>query len=121
MTILQIAILGAGIFVKTQYYPRLSEISDIVSVKFIWSPSEEFAKSAVEIARKHFGGLEAVWGNQRLDRSINEGSCLGVAVVRARQFQVEMTNVYSFLAGRFYFGYVSAFHCWIEDGSQEIL
>lgn len=36
----QIAILGAGIFVKTQYIPRLAEISDLVSLKFIWSRSE---------------------------------------------------------------------------------
>jgi len=36
----QIAIVGAGIFVKTQYIPRLSEISDLVSVKYIWSRSE---------------------------------------------------------------------------------
>ncbi|KAJ0083833.1 hypothetical protein Patl1_29823 [Pistacia atlantica] len=88
MTTPQIAILGAGIFVKTQYVPRLSEISDIVSVKFIWSRSEESAKSAVEIARKHFGGVEAVWGDQGLDRIINDDSILGVAVVLAGQFQV---------------------------------
>lgn len=36
----RIAILGAGIFVKTQYIPRLAEISDLVSLKFIWSRSE---------------------------------------------------------------------------------
>lgn len=35
-----IAILGAGIFVKTQYIPRLAEISDLVNLKAIWSRSE---------------------------------------------------------------------------------
>lgn len=36
----QIAILGAGIFVRTQYIPRLKEIADRVIVKSIWSRSE---------------------------------------------------------------------------------
>lgn len=36
----QIAILGAGTFVRTQYIPRLSEISDLVIVKAIWSRTE---------------------------------------------------------------------------------
>lgn len=36
----QIAILGAGIFVRTQYIPRLREIGDCVMVKAIWSRSE---------------------------------------------------------------------------------
>lgn len=35
-----IAILGAGIFVKTQYIPRLAEISDLVVLKAIWSRTE---------------------------------------------------------------------------------
>lgn len=35
-----IAILGAGIFVKTQYIPRLAEISDLLILKAIWSRSE---------------------------------------------------------------------------------
>lgn len=36
----QIALLGAGIFVRTQYIPRLKEIADRVIVKSIWSRSE---------------------------------------------------------------------------------
>lgn len=35
-----IAILGAGIFVRTQYIPRLREIGDCVIIKAIWSRSE---------------------------------------------------------------------------------
>ncbi|KAI7995650.1 hypothetical protein LOK49_LG11G00580 [Camellia lanceoleosa] len=46
----QIAILGAGIFVRTQYIPRLTEISDLVVLKAIWSRTEESARGAVEIA-----------------------------------------------------------------------
>lgn len=38
----QIAILGAGIFVRTQYIPRLAEISDLVLLKAIWSRTEVF-------------------------------------------------------------------------------
>lgn len=36
----QIALLGAGIFVRTQYIPRLRELADYVVVKTIWSRSE---------------------------------------------------------------------------------
>lgn len=36
----RIAILGAGIFVRTQYIPRLKEIADLVIVKVIWSRTE---------------------------------------------------------------------------------
>nr|DAD42243.1 TPA_asm: hypothetical protein HUJ06_000473 [Nelumbo nucifera] len=35
-----IAVLGAGIFVRTQYIPRLREIADTVVVKSIWSRTE---------------------------------------------------------------------------------
>lgn len=36
----QIAILGAGIFVKTQYIPRLAEISNLFILRAIWSRTE---------------------------------------------------------------------------------
>lgn len=36
----RIAILGAGIFVRTQYIPRLAEISDLFVLTAIWSRSE---------------------------------------------------------------------------------
>ncbi|CAH8339988.1 unnamed protein product [Eruca vesicaria subsp. sativa] len=83
-----IAILGAGIFVKTQYIPRLAEISDLVNLKAIWSRSEESAKGAVEVARKHFPGVECKWGDEGLNDIIQDTSILGVAVVIAGQTQV---------------------------------
>lgn len=36
----QIAIIGAGIFVRTQYIPRLREIADHLIIKSIWSRTE---------------------------------------------------------------------------------
>ncbi|KAL0899525.1 hypothetical protein Bca101_083486 [Brassica carinata] len=86
-----IAILGAGIFVKTQYIPRLAEISDLVNLKAIWSRSEESAKGAVEVARKHFPGVMCKWGDEGLNDIIQDSSVLGVAVVIAGQTQVEMS------------------------------
>lgn len=85
----RIAILGAGIFVKTQYIPRLAEISDLVYLKFIWSRSEESAKSAAEVARKHFADVECVWGDNGLEQIIKDDSIPGVAVVLAGQAQVD--------------------------------
>ncbi|KAK4780644.1 hypothetical protein SAY87_016750 [Trapa incisa] len=87
----QIAILGAGIFVRTQYIPRLSEISDLVLVKAIWSRSEESARGAVEIARKHFPEVECKWGNEGLQDIMRDESVPAVAVVLAGQCQVDMS------------------------------
>lgn len=50
---LQIAILGAGIFVRTQYIPRLSEISDLVLVKAIWSRTEVLLFLVTEMLCSH--------------------------------------------------------------------
>ncbi|KAJ4894160.1 NAD(P)-binding Rossmann-fold superfamily protein [Raphanus sativus] len=86
-----IAILGAGIFVKTQYIPRLAEISDLLILKAIWSRSEKSAKGAVEVARKHFPGVMCKWGDEGLNEIIQDSSILGVAVVIAGQTQVEMS------------------------------
>ncbi|EXB48401.1 Uncharacterized protein L484_007981 [Morus notabilis] len=87
----QIAIVGAGIFVRTQYIPRLSEISDLVSLKAIWSRSEESARGAVEIAQKFFPGVECKWGDKGFDEIVQDNSILGVAVVLAGQAQVDFS------------------------------
>ncbi|XP_074292577.1 dehydrogenase FPY6 [Silene latifolia] len=87
---IQIAICGAGIFVKNQYIPRLSEISDLVTIKYIWSRSEESARGAVEVAKKSFPEVEAKWGDAGLDDIIKDPSVPGVAVVLAGQIQVQM-------------------------------
>ncbi|EFH59527.1 oxidoreductase family protein [Arabidopsis lyrata subsp. lyrata] len=86
-----IAILGAGIFVKTQYIPRLAEISDLVVLKAIWSRTEESAKGAVEIARKHFPEVKCKWGDDGLNEIIQDSSIVGVAVVVAAETMVEMS------------------------------
>uniref|UniRef100_A0A1J3JN23 Glucose--fructose oxidoreductase n=1 Tax=Noccaea caerulescens TaxID=107243 RepID=A0A1J3JN23_NOCCA len=86
-----IAILGAGIFVKTQYIPRLAEISDLFVLKAIWSRTEESAKGAVEKARKHFPQVKCKWGDDGLNEIIQDSSIVGVAVVVAGQTQVEMS------------------------------
>ncbi|KAI4334604.1 hypothetical protein L6164_019272 [Bauhinia variegata] len=87
----QIAILGAGTFVRSQYIPRLSEISDLIILKAIWSRTEESARGAVEIARKHFPGVECKWGDNDLDEIIQDKSITAVAVVLAGQSQVDMS------------------------------
>ncbi|BAB02487.1 unnamed protein product [Arabidopsis thaliana] len=86
-----IAILGAGIFVKTQYIPRLAEISDLVDLKAIWSRTEESAKGAVEIARKHFPEVKCKWGDEGLNEIIQDSSIVGVAVVVAAETMVELS------------------------------
>ncbi|GLU24168.1 hypothetical protein SLE2022_401240 [Rubroshorea leprosula] len=87
----QIAVVGAGIFVKTQYIPRLAEISDLVLLKYIWSRTEESARGAIELAKKHFPAVECKWGDEGLQDIIGDDSVLGVAVVLAGQAQVDMS------------------------------
>ncbi|KAJ4980208.1 hypothetical protein NE237_010988 [Protea cynaroides] len=86
-----IAVLGAGIFVRTQYIPRLSEIADLVDLKAIWSRSEDSARAAVELARKFFPDIECKWGDEGLDDIIRDSSIHGVAVVVAGQTQVDLS------------------------------
>ncbi|XP_059429167.1 dehydrogenase FPY6 [Corylus avellana] len=87
----QIAIIGAGIFVRTQYIPRLAEISELFTLKAIWSRSEESARGAVEIAQKYFPGVVCKWGDKGLDEIIHDDSIIGVAVVLAGQAQVDIS------------------------------
>ncbi|KAL9256415.1 DNA topoisomerase 6 subunit B-like protein [Drosera capensis] len=88
----QIAIIGAGIFVKTQYIPRLSEISHLVTVKSIWSRSKKSSESAAEIARKVFPGVESKWGDEGFDEIVKDEGIIGVAVVLAAQLQVDIST-----------------------------
>ncbi|KAI4312024.1 hypothetical protein MLD38_036880 [Melastoma candidum] len=88
---IRIAILGAGIFVKTHYIPRLAEISDIVDVGAIWSRSEVSARGAVELARRHFPGVECKWGDGGLDEIIQDNSLPAVAVVLPGQVQADIS------------------------------
>ncbi|KAL0437249.1 UNVERIFIED_CONTAM: hypothetical protein Sradi_0432800 [Sesamum radiatum] len=83
----QIAILGAGIFVKTEYIPRLSEIPDLFVLKAIWSRTEESARGAVDIAKKFFPKVECKWGDAGLNEIIQDASIVAVLVVLAAQFQ----------------------------------
>ncbi|KAB2025108.1 hypothetical protein ES319_D06G129300v1 [Gossypium barbadense] len=90
-TLPQIAVLGAGIFVKTQYIPRLAEISHLFCLKYIWSRSEESSRRAVEIAKQHFPGVECKWGDQGLNDIMQDSSLIGTAVVLAGQVQVDIS------------------------------
>ncbi|XP_027926448.1 uncharacterized protein LOC114183576 isoform X1 [Vigna unguiculata] len=87
----QIAILGAGIFVKAQYLPRLFEIAHLFQLKAIWSRTQESATVAVGLARKRFPAVECKWGDSGLEDIIKDGSIDAVAVVLAGQTQVDIS------------------------------
>ncbi|KAK1287904.1 hypothetical protein QJS10_CPB19g01018 [Acorus calamus] len=87
----KIAILGAGIFVRTQYIPRLADKTDIVDLKAIWSRSEESAKAVVELASKYFPNIKCKWGDNGLEEILQDYSIKGVAVVLAGQAQVDIS------------------------------
>ncbi|KAL7113354.1 hypothetical protein ACP275_04G056300 [Erythranthe tilingii] len=87
----QIAIIGAGIFVRNTYIPRLAEISNLLVLRAIWSRTQESARGAVEIAKEYFPDVECKWGEAGLNEIILDASILGVAVVLAGQTQVDMS------------------------------
>ncbi|CAL9200827.1 unnamed protein product [Musa hybrid cultivar] len=87
----QIAIIGAGIFVRTQYIPRLREIADHLIIKSIWSRTEESAKAAAELAQDFAPNIECKWGDSGLEEIIQDSSITAVAVVLAAQVQVEIS------------------------------
>ncbi|XP_024973948.1 uncharacterized protein YMR315W-like isoform X2 [Cynara cardunculus var. scolymus] len=87
----QMAIIGAGIFVKSQYIPRLAEISELVALKAIWSRTEKSAREATEIARKVFPNVECKWGDDGIDEIIRDPDVVAAAVVLSGQIQVDMS------------------------------
>ncbi|CAN6217151.1 unnamed protein product [Urochloa humidicola] len=87
----RIAVVGAGIFARTQYIPRLREIAHLVVLKAIWSRTEESAKAAAELARDFAPEIECKWGDAGLEEIMGDSSMLGVAVVLAGQVQVELS------------------------------
>lgn len=96
MAPIQIAILGAGTFVKHQYLPRLSEISHLFNLKSIWSRTQDSANAAVEIANKLFGGnVESKFGDNGLNDVIQDSSITAVLVVLAGQYQVPFITAFS--------------------------
>nr|XP_043609397.1 uncharacterized protein YMR315W [Erigeron canadensis] len=86
-----IAIIGAGIFVKSQYLPRLAEISNLVLLKAIWSRSQKSSNEAVDIAQKVFPNVECKYGDDGLDQIIRDPDIVGVIVALAGQIQVDMS------------------------------
>ncbi|KMZ63314.1 putative Oxidoreductase [Zostera marina] len=91
VSIPRIAVLGAGIFVRTQYIPRLRELVNSVVVAAIWSRSEESAKTAVKLAVDFSPNVECKWGDDGLDEIARDDSIDAVAVVLAGQAQVQMS------------------------------
>ncbi|GJN28724.1 hypothetical protein PR202_gb16881 [Eleusine coracana subsp. coracana] len=87
----QIAVIGAGIFARTQYIPRLREIAHLVVLKAIWSRTEESAKAATELARDFAPEIECKWGDAGLEEIMADSTIMGVAVVLAGQVQVELS------------------------------
>ncbi|KAH9303076.1 hypothetical protein KI387_014659, partial [Taxus chinensis] len=87
----QLALLGGGIFVRTQYIPRLRGIAHLVSLKVLWSRSEESAKAAAALALDFSPNIDVKWGESGLDEIIQDKSIHGVAVVLAGQAQIQMS------------------------------
>uniref|UniRef100_A0A0D3H4K9 Gfo/Idh/MocA-like oxidoreductase N-terminal domain-containing protein n=1 Tax=Oryza barthii TaxID=65489 RepID=A0A0D3H4K9_9ORYZ len=87
----QIAVVGAGIFARTQYIPRLREIAHLVLLKTIWSRTKESAEAAAELARDFAPEIQPRWGDAGLEEIMGDASISAVAVVLAGQVQVDLS------------------------------
>lgn len=87
----KLALIGAGLFVRGQYVPRLREAAHLLSLKYVWSRTEEAAKSILPLVKDFAPSAEAKWGVEGLNDVLQDKSIHGVAVVVAAQAQVEIT------------------------------
>eukprot|EP00250_Pteridium_aquilinum_P010345 c19318_g1_i1 orf=141-1241(+) len=87
----QLALIGAGLFVRGQYVPRLRETAHLLSLRFVWSRTEEAAKSILPLVKDFAPRAEAKWGIEGLNDILQDKSIHGIAVVVAAQAQVEIT------------------------------
>lgn len=85
-----LALLGSGIFASSQYVPKLGELSDLISLKTIWSRSEESAKKALALVQSYAPNAEAKWGQEGLEAVLCDKSIHAVAVVLPAQHQLEI-------------------------------
>uniref|UniRef100_A0A0E0LZ83 Gfo/Idh/MocA-like oxidoreductase N-terminal domain-containing protein n=1 Tax=Oryza punctata TaxID=4537 RepID=A0A0E0LZ83_ORYPU len=87
----RIAVVGGGIFARTQYIPRLREIAHHVLLKAIWSRTKESAEAAAELARDFAPEIQPRWGDAGLEEIMGDASISAVAVVLAGQVQVDLS------------------------------
>lgn len=85
-----LALLGSGIFASSQYLPKLGELSEVISLRVIWSRSEDGAKKALLSARSYAPNVEAKWGQEGLEAILQDKSIQAVAIVLPAQHQVSL-------------------------------
>lgn len=85
-----LALLGSGIFASSQYLPKLGELSEVISLRVIWSRSEDGAKKALLSARSYAPNVEAKWGQEGLEAILQDKSIQAVAIVLPAQHQLEL-------------------------------
>lgn len=85
-----LALLGSGIFASSQYLPKLGELGELISLRTIWSRSEDGAKKALLSARSYAPNAEAKWGQEGLESIFQDKSIHAVAVVLPAQHQLEI-------------------------------
>ncbi|XP_024533883.1 uncharacterized protein YMR315W [Selaginella moellendorffii] len=85
-----LALIGVGNFAQKQYFPLFStKLTDVVSLKALWSRSQESAERSVSLIKDCVPGVQAKWGQQGLDDILNDDTILGVAIVLQPQVQGE--------------------------------
>ncbi|KAG0574587.1 hypothetical protein KC19_VG274200 [Ceratodon purpureus] len=85
-----LALLGSGVFASSQYIPKLGELVDLISLKVIWSRSEDAAKKALQLVNSYAPNAEAKWGQEGLDSVLQDKAIHAVAVVLPAQYQLEI-------------------------------
>ncbi|KAJ7563929.1 hypothetical protein O6H91_03G130800 [Diphasiastrum complanatum] len=87
-----LALVGAGIFARAQYIPHLRNMKDVVSLRAIWSRSQDSVQSTAKLVHDFAPEVEIKWGADGLREILKNESIHSVAIVLAGQAQLEIVH-----------------------------
>ncbi|BBN07596.1 hypothetical protein MPTK1_4g04870 [Marchantia polymorpha subsp. ruderalis] len=83
-----LALLGAGIFACSQYVPTFRAITDVATLRVVWSRSQEVAMEGALLCKDFSPDVQAKWGEEGLEEIFADQSIHGVTVVLPAQVQL---------------------------------
>ncbi|CAM6096393.1 unnamed protein product [Calypogeia fissa] len=87
-----LALLGAGIFVRSDYVPCLRELSDIVTLRAIWSRSKKSAQSVADLVKDFSPDVLVKWGEDGLKEIFLDETIDSVSIVLSATIQLEIVQ-----------------------------
>ncbi|CAM6096394.1 unnamed protein product [Calypogeia fissa] len=84
-----LALLGAGVFACAQYVPNFRNLSDVVTLRAVWSRSQEVSLEGASLVKDFSPKVEAKWGDKGLEDILADETIHGVAIVLPAQVQLQ--------------------------------